>query len=243
MEGLPTACDTQAKEGMVVHTNTPAVQELRQRNLSAILATHPHVCLTCAQRVGCAREPCSMQIDYDLRCCPRLGNCELQRVADYIGVGLETPRYTFADLPVVKDDPLYERNYNLCIGCLRCVRVCKDVRGVEALSFVFDESGRAIVGTVAPTLRESGCKFCTACVEVCPTGALSDRDLMWRTQAEREAVLIPCKHACPAGIDIPRYVRLTAEGRYSEAAAVILPIYHTVCGRPFRATRERVYSM
>lgn len=70
MEGFPTACDTPAKEGMVVHTNTPKVQELRQRNLSTILGNHPHVCLTCAQRVGCAREPCSMQHAYNLRCCP-----------------------------------------------------------------------------------------------------------------------------------------------------------------------------
>ena len=219
MEGWPTACITPAEEGMIVHANPPQVQELRRRNLSVILADHPHVCLTCAQRVGCAREPCSMQIDYDLRCCPLLGNCELQRVADYIGVGLETPRYTFADLPVVKDEPLFERNYNLCIGCTRCVRVCKDVRGVEALGFIFNNDGKAIVGTIAPTLGESGCKFCTACVEVCPTGALIDKRQF--KEAEKEEVVVPCKAACPLGIDVPRYVHLIAEGKYEEALAVV----------------------
>jgi len=149
IEGIsdfPTACTTPVEEGMVVHTSTTAVKELRQRNLSRLLGDHPHTCLTCAQREGCAREPCSMKIDYNLRCCPLLGRCEFQKVVDHIGVGLETPRYNFANLPVVEDEPLFKRNYNLCIGCTRCVRACQEVRGVGALGFVWQDD-KAIVGT------------------------------------------------------------------------------------------------
>ena len=45
----------------------------------------------------------------------------------------------------------------LCIGCMRCVRICRDVRKVDALGFVHDGNGRPVVGTRAPTIAESGC--------------------------------------------------------------------------------------
>jgi predicted molibdopterin-dependent oxidoreductase YjgC len=85
-------------------------------------------CLTCAQKEGCARFPCSMNIPERERCCPKFGNCEFQRVIEYVGIKKETPRYVFEDLPVIKE-PLLERNYNLCIGRTRCVRACRDLRG------------------------------------------------------------------------------------------------------------------
>ena len=77
---------------------------------------------------------------------------------------------------------------------------------------------RRYVGTIAETLIESGCKFCQACVTVCPTGALTDRTL---DPAKKEESMVPCKSACPAGIDVPRYVQLAAEGKYGEAIAVV----------------------
>ncbi|MFQ6116777.1 MAG: 2Fe-2S iron-sulfur cluster-binding protein [Candidatus Bipolaricaulia bacterium] len=176
MRDLQRACNTPVAEGMIVHTATARVGEFRRGRLASLLAKHPHACLTCAQREGCAREPCSMDIPIEERCCVKFGYCELQSVAEYIGIKEDTPRYRFEDLPVMKDEPLFDLNYNLCIGCTRCVRVCRDLRDVGALGFVFDEEGRVIVGMIGPTLKESGCKFCTACVAVCPTGALLDKD-------------------------------------------------------------------
>ncbi len=217
-EGLHRACSTTVDEGMMVYTNTPEVQEFRRDRLMFLLAKHPHACLTCAQKEGCARFPCSMNIPENARCCPQFGNCELQKVVEYVGIKPETPRYVFEDLPVEKDGPLFERNYNLCIGCTRCIRVCREVRGVGALDFVFDEEGRVVVGSVNPTLRESDCRFCGACVEVCPTGALTDKGI---TTTEREEILVPCRNACPAGVNVPRYLRLIKERRFDEAIAVI----------------------
>jgi predicted molibdopterin-dependent oxidoreductase YjgC len=211
-DGFQRSCNTTTTEGMVVRTNTPEIQEFRRDRLMLILGKHPHACLTCAQKEGCARFPCSTNVPENERCCSRFGNCELQSIAEYIGIKQETPRYIFRDLPIIKDEPLFERDYNLCIGCTRCIRVCRDVRGVEALDFVFDEEGQVIAGTVGPTPEESACRFCTACVEVCPTGALQDKE---------EFTEAPCRTACPAGIDVPRYVHLISEGKFAEAAAVI----------------------
>lgn len=215
VEGFPTACDTPVAEGMVVYTDTPEVEALRRDNLMPILAQHPHACLTCAQQEGCSREPCSTNVPLEERCCPKFGRCELQKVAHYIGIKEETPRWVPTQMPIFKDEPFFDGDYNLCIGCTRCVRACRDLRGVKALDFVFDERGEVIVGSLSPSLGESACRFCTACVEVCPTGALMDRDLAVGP------ALLPCVQGCPVGMDVPTYVRLVAQGRFEEAAAVI----------------------
>jgi Fe-S-cluster-containing dehydrogenase component len=218
MEGYPTSCNTPVEPGMVVHTDTPELRQLRMDNLLPFLADHPHSCLTCAQREGCSRTQCSSNVPEIERCCPLLGNCELQAVAEYVGIRQDIPRYIHPGYPVLDEEPLFVRDYNLCIGCTRCVRACRELRGVEALGFVFKD-GKVVVGTVNPSLAESACRFCTACVEVCPTGALMDKRVI--KVAEREAVLVPCRSACPVGIDVPRYVHYIATGRFDEALAVI----------------------
>jgi len=220
VEGKPDlvpACDTIVTEGMRIHTDTERVREARQEKLMRILGKHPHACLICAQKEGCTREPCSTNVPAPERCCIKFGNCELEKVADYIGIRPDTPRYVPASLPVAKDEPLFIRDYNLCVSCTRCVRACQELRGVKALDFVY-RNGEVFVGSVKPALKESDCKFCGACVEVCPTGALMDKELK---AGEREKSLIPCKFTCPANIDAPRYINLIAQERYAEATAVV----------------------
>lgn len=218
-EDLHRSCVTPVSDQMVVRTATPAVDEFRREQIKVLLAKHPHACLTCAQKEGCARFPCSMNISELERCCRQFGRCEFQKIAEYVTIKPDTPRYIFEDLSYIKDEPLLKRNYNLCIGCGRCIRACREVRGVSALDFVFDEEGRPVVGTVGPNLRESACRFCTACVEVCPTGAIADQEDYQPDQ--REASLLPCVHHCPAGIDIPSYLRSVAMGEPGVALAVI----------------------
>jgi len=197
--GFPTACTTPARDGMVVRTDSPDIREIRRFALQLTIAGHPDDCLTCNSNMG----------------------CELQALAAYLGI---------TDLPFPKTtdrreldlrNPLFVRDLNKCILCGRCIRACQEMRGVGAISFI-NRGREMVVGTAFDRpLADADCRFCLACVEVCPTGALTDLDATWRTRAEREAALVPCKHACPAGVDVPRYVRLVAEGRFSEAAAVI----------------------
>ena len=215
---LVRSCSTEVKEGMVVVTENDRIREKRQENLIPILSRHRHACLTCAQQEGCSRSQCSTNVPENERCCKLFGHCELQNVANYIGISPATPKWIPTDLPVVENHPLFTRDYNLCIGCTRCVRVCRDVRGVEAIGFVYDEDGLVQVGSLAPSLEQSGCKFCTACVEVCPTGALMDKTVHAGREEEN---IVPCREACPVHIDIPRYLRLIAEGKRDEANAVI----------------------
>lgn len=216
MPGFPTACTTPAEDGMIVRTGTPKLQELRRNTLELILSEHPYSCLTCAKNL----------------------RCELQKVAYYIGLEEVSLPYIHKELPVYEDDPLIIRDYNLCILCGRCVRACQEIRGVSAIAFTFRGS-QTVVGTAfGHSLKDAGCKFCGACIEVCPTGALRDKDCRWESEAEKEAVLVPCKYACPAGIDVPRYIELIARGKFAEALAVIrekVPfpaVLGRVCGHP-----------
>lgn len=215
---LVESCSTEALNGMDVLTDTPRVRASRRDNLVPFLARHPHACLTCSQQEGCSRTQCSSNVPESERCCWRFGRCELQDVARYVGISHATPRWRPSNLPVLNQDPLFVRDYNLCIGCTRCVRACRDLRGVEALGFVRDGLGQIQVGTLTPTLEDSGCRFCTACVEVCPTGALSDKDIR---AVNRERDLVPCKEACPAHVDVPEYLRFIARGKPDEADAVV----------------------
>jgi NADPH-dependent glutamate synthase beta subunit-like oxidoreductase len=237
-EAFITSCNTPAAESMVVVTDSPRLKAKRQDLLMPYLVDHPHACLTCAQHEGCVREPCSSNVPVPERCCPRLGRCEFEKVVTYIGVKPETTKYRPQGLPVLDQEPLFKRDFNLCIGCARCVRACKDLRGVGALGFVY-RGGKRLVGLSGPAPKESDCRFCGACVEVCPTGALVDKDPKASQEKERAAVLVPCRSTCPAGVDIPRYIRCISEGRVDEAFAVVrerLPVFSRslslVCLRP-----------
>jgi NADPH-dependent glutamate synthase beta subunit-like oxidoreductase len=212
------SCIAEVREGMVVKTDTAELQSMRKANLSRILSTHPHACLTCAQKEGCSRTQCSANVPDNEKCCILLGSCELEKVSDYIGISPETPKYVPRELPCVEAEPLFVRDYNLCIGCSRCVRACNDIRGIKALGMV-NQSGNAVVGTTAESAKASGCKFCGACVEVCPTGALLDKTSS--APYDRAQGYSPCTSACPVHMDIPRYTRLIAEGKAEEALAVI----------------------
>jgi formate dehydrogenase beta subunit len=215
---LVDSCETEVSEGMVIFTENDQIRAKRQENLIPILTRHRHACLTCAQQEGCSRSQCSINVPENERCCTLFGHCELQRVAQYVGISDSTPKWLPIDLPILKDDPLFARDYNLCIGCTRCTRACRDLRGIEAIGFVYDKDGHIQVGSVGPSLEESGCKFCTACVEVCPTGALMDKLV---GPVKKEEDIVPCRDACPAHIDIPGYLRLITEGKRDEANAVI----------------------
>jgi ferredoxin len=235
MKGLPCACTTPATDNMIVTTNDEKLSELRKEILSLILEEHPHACLACAQKEGCTREPCSTNVPVDERCCPKFGSCELQKVVEYVGFREDTPKYVPKEKRVVKDEPLFIRDYGLCILCGRCVRACRELRKVGTLGFL-GRSYAVEIGTAYDrSFADTGCRFCGACVEVCPTGALLDKDL---PSGPKEKVLVPCRSSCPAEVDVPRYLHFIANNNYTDAQKVLreaLPLpgtIGTICEHP-----------
>ena len=211
------SCLTHVEEGLEALTTTEQIEALRQESLVSVFTHHPHACLTCAQKEGCSLTQCSTNVPEQERCCPQFDFCELRKVAEHIGLKEDITRYVHRQLYTEEDKPLFIRDYNLCIGCLRCVRVCGEVIGANALGYVVVDN-EVIVGTTQPSLEESGCRYCGVCVEVCPTGALRDKELK---AGDRRAALVPCVARCPVEMQIPSYVSFTAQGKYDEARKVI----------------------
>ncbi len=212
MRGFPPSCTTYVSEGMIVRTNTPQLQEFRKSIIWFLLSDHPK----------------------ELK-----ESTQFQKVVKYVGVEDILPGHVSEPrkLPEIpEDEPVYVRDLERCILCERCVRMCQEVRGIGAIGLINRGIG-TYVGTQANVpIMDSGCKFCEACVEVCPTGAIVDKASF--TEDEREAFILPCTNTCPAGIDVARYVRLIAEGRYQDAIEVIretVPLPYTlgcVCPHP-----------
>jgi len=217
------SCTTKVAENMVIHTDTPELRQKQRQALKKILSEHPNACLTCWRKERCQPfDICLRNVAVNERCvtCPENGRCELQKVVDYLDIGDTPIPYEYRRLPINRDNPFFDLDYNLCIACGRCVSACRDLRGVKALDFI-ELNGYRVAGPVQGNHKDSGCKFCFACVEVCPTGALVDREARYYPPSDWEGYIVPCSQACPAHIDIPRYINLIAQGKYSEALAVI----------------------
>ncbi len=182
MRGHPLACSTEVTHGMEVTTDTEELRELRRDVLSLILSEHPSSCLFCGEQDDCRRSLTTIRkagVTTGCRSCPNDGECELQHVVDLVGLEeIEFP-VTYRGLEAEHDDPFFDRDYNLCILCGRCVRMCHEVRGTSVLAFKY-RGRRALIGPAFGTSHvDAGCEFCGACVSVCPTGALADKVSKW----------------------------------------------------------------
>lgn len=169
VRNLVASCVTPVSEGMVVFTNSPAVQASRRVTVELLLSNHPRECLTC----------------------PRNLNCELQALAESLGlreIRFEGERTHF---PVDRSTPAIVRDPQKCILCRRCVAVCEKVQGVRAIS----PQGRGFDTVIAPFFQDElanvACVLCGQCVLVCPTGALVEADSTAQVWA---ALADPRKH-------------------------------------------------
>ena len=151
MRGLPTACTTPATDGMVVHTETPAVNQVRRTAVELLIADHPGDCLTC----------------------PKNQRCELQKVAAYLGITKQPFGQTTRLEPVDTSNPFFQLDPNYCILCGRCVRACNEIRGVGTITLAF----RGYATKVATYGDGWLCASCGECVDHCPVAALLPKDV------------------------------------------------------------------
>lgn len=175
---LVRSCETRARAGLEVETATDAVRQRQHAAMGELFQHHPHACLDCPQKEGCDRITCSMGVPPEARCCDLIGNCELEKSAEAVDLDWgRVPSYEPLERPG-QATPILDVNWELCIGCNRCVGVCEDHVGAGVWRFTRErdaEGGTEVtVGLRAETLAKAGCKYCTACVDACPTGTLMD---------------------------------------------------------------------
>lgn len=196
MNELQTSCSLEAEDGMAVRTRSAAIDHLRSLAMELILAAHPEHCTSC----------------------PKFGRCEMQLLIQYMDATAARMHMRVKKTPK-NMTPLIEHEMSRCVLCGRCVRACKDLRGVGVLQYN-KSNMETYIGTLHDKLlTDSDCRFCGACAEVCPTGAI--RDAINYDATEKRDKLIPCVSTCPAHTEIPTYVRYASEGEYGKANAVI----------------------
>lgn len=198
-EGAVPSCKTEVREGMRVTVDGPEAERVRRMAMELILATHPADCTGC----------------------PKYGACELQSMFQYMGVSPQRWRCRARTVPTDETNPLITHMFTRCIRCGRCVRACREVRGANILDYQRTEEGIRIGTDGSVSLEEAGCRFCGACVEVCPTGSIVDAIGLAREDFSYEENAVPCRATCPAHTDIPRYLRHIRNGEWERATAVV----------------------
>ncbi|MEW6446646.1 MAG: molybdopterin-dependent oxidoreductase [Bacillota bacterium] len=153
VKGLVVSCMRKVAPEMVVRTNTDQIREARRFIIELLLSRHPGLCLSC----------------------DKSGECKLQQYAYELRV--ERPSFPVRDpgYAVDESNPFILRNYNLCILCGRCIRVCR-AQGADILDFMKRGIETRVSTALDRPLQEAGCDFCGSCVGVCPTGALLEKN-------------------------------------------------------------------
>ena len=194
-EPVPS-CSLEAKEGMDIRTRSEKIDALRSLAMELLLAAHPAECTGC----------------------PKFGRCELQLLIQYMDASAARMRMRVKRVPT-NENPLLQHEMLRCVLCGRCVRACKDLREVGVLRYN-KQNMEVYVGTLHDKLlADSDCRFCGACAEVCPTGAI--RDILNYNATEKRDTLVPCVALCPAHAEVPEYVRFCKLGEFAKANAVI----------------------
>lgn len=206
MKGFPTACSTPIEQDMVIQTKTPELQKLRAEILELTLSEHPYTCLVCKDKADCTDfMHTTRKVSTITGCnfCTRNGDCELQVLVDYLGMKeIKYPVY-YKGIPPEKNNPFYDLDYNLCILCGRCVRICNEERNSQVLAFI-QRGNNTIVGTAFnESQKDAGCEFCGACVDVCPTGSISEKMGKWAGLPDKatESSCVLCSVGCRMNIN------------------------------------------
>ncbi len=166
---LLAACHTPAAAGMYIYPNSEKVLRLRKNLLELVLSDYPGENIL----VGEDSKPTLFQRILKKQA---ISSTPYERIT-----GLKTHADAIPDL----DHTYIRSDFSQCIYCYKCVRTCDEVQG----QFVFSVQGRGfdsrIVKGTDQSFNESECVSCGACVQSCPTNALSDRFATKTTLADR----------------------------------------------------------
>ncbi|WP_406676555.1 NADH-dependent [FeFe] hydrogenase, group A6 [Moorella sp. ACPs] len=168
---LMASCVAPVAEGMVVKTNSPRVRMARRLNVELLLSNHKMECPTCIRNL----------------------NCELQSLAQELGIRQIRFEGKKSEYPIDDSTPAIIREPDKCILCRRCVAVCEKVQGVKAIA----PMGRGFDTVIAPAFQDKlldiACVECGQCTLVCPVGALYEKDYtneVWAALADPEKFVV-----------------------------------------------------
>jgi formate dehydrogenase major subunit len=176
---LQPSCTMPATDGMVVNTKSQKVLDARKFVLTLIFSERNHFCMYC-QVSG--------------------GDCELQNRAYDEGMTHWDLQPNWQPYDVDASHPFIIMDNNRCILCRRCVRACGELVGNFTLGFEERGANSFLVADYSVPFGESTCISCGTCVQICPTGALIDRQSAYQgkeTEVEHHiGVCTECAVGC-----------------------------------------------
>src|SRR3954449_2690655 len=167
---LQVACTLPVAEGMVVKTDSDVVRQARKGTLEFLLTNHP----------------------LDCPVCDKGGECELQDMVFRYGAGESRFREAKIHVDEKQWSPIVFYDAPRCILCYRCVRICGEGLGVNALGV----GNRGAAAEIVPNKGDHlECDECGACIDICPVGALTSGPYRYKTRPwEMDHVGTICTH-------------------------------------------------
>ena len=158
---IDAACTMLPKDGLRIRTNTARLLKYRRTILELLLASHCRDCTTCEKNRACRLQEMAMRF------------------------GIHHVRYEDTRPYIEKDEtsPSISVDYNKCILCGDCVRVCHEVQGVDILHFAGRGPNLRITTTDNLPYSQTKCVSCGQCSAVCTTGAITIKNeigLAWK---------------------------------------------------------------
>ena len=151
---LLPACVTRIQENMEVTVHSERLARYRRQILELLFAERNHVCSVCVSN----------------------GHCELQDMAVKLGMTHVHYPYQYPKLPVDASHERFVVDHNRCILCTRCVRVCDEIEGAHTWDVMARGADCRVITDLNGRWGDSeSCTGCGKCVQVCPTGALSEK--------------------------------------------------------------------
>ena len=167
---LVASCVFPVNEGMEIRTNSPKVIEARKTTLELILSTHKKECLSCV----------------------RSQNCELQKLCKDYGIeDADAYKGAVVNYDIDRSATHMYRDNEKCILCRRCVAACEKLQGIAVIGANARGFDTHIGSAFEYGLGDVACVSCGQCINMCPTGALSERD---DTAKVIDAINDPSKH-------------------------------------------------
>jgi formate dehydrogenase alpha subunit len=148
------SCHTPAEEGMEVTTESPRLSKIRKQVIELLLVNHP----------------------LDCPVCDAAGECELQNICYEHDVTTQPFVAEDVNAATITGWPLIEQVPNRCVMCEKCVKVCHEVVGADALC-VNLKGDRAFIDKDL-----AKCEFCGNCVQVCPTGTMISKPFKFQAR-------------------------------------------------------------
>lgn len=170
-QGLKTACNTPAAEGMRVYTHSPQALAARKSILEFLLSRHLHSCFNCDRHPSC-HNTLFPYCNFESNCftCGKRDSCKLRKYSLEAGIIVPALPNLCREQPDQADNPVLVQDPNRCVLCRRCVATCAKVKAPGYIS-IENRGAESVIRFPAGEAAHV-CIGCGKCAENCPTGAL-----------------------------------------------------------------------